>query len=815
MVNKPAESQTTSGEGPADREGGDPSSSARGGTSPGLPAGVELLGALPVPAAAPTPAPVAIPEAPAPVDEVRTPFDPPEVPGIRREVTRPLEGLAESAREAFRRSEEGEPFPPPRPSPTPPPPQTTQTSQVPEAPQVPQAPQAPQRPSESPPPLPRVQAHQSPPSTLTAPQGASQTASATPPPLPRVRPLQEASGAAEGLFGDEPELPELHLEEIHGGDPLSDKTVDIELPRLLKQQQEGSFSTDESATVEGAPLLDYQSDVAAKPPAAGDALRGDDGARIHLEAPLGDQRGSVFFRARVDDEDQAFTAVWTPDPPPEPPWAHVPDPRVVRPRTRATLDGAAVRVFERPKGNTVIDYLSDGERFLPAMAAIELGIELAEILESLHGAGQFLYDLDPSQIVIERGGRVRLYAINGFSRHGRTPSQVGVFAAPEVRRRLSYLIGAHSDVYAVALMVYALLARRSPIDQDLDPHLLVNPRVFRPECPLGIWPYLAPCLAASPSRRIGHARGLRHQLELARGRLLAEARAAENPEPIVLEAWAELHTGLGKARRGAAQQDRALAVTDEEGRVGLYLISDGVSRSRFGDGAFAAEQVELAALARWEALEKAGPAALGLTHPQRVDVLRQIARTAGKRISAEVNARHAPMANEPNQVMSATLAASFIAFGEATVANLGDSRSYLVRDGTIERISIDHDRATDALRMGLSFKEASEVRMGSALTRVVGRVVIDEEGNARPDPFDPEIFRVRLLPGDRLVLCSDGVSDFAAGPGASQAEAEQRMLETVLEYEDPARAAYELVVLANRAGGYDNISCVVIAAHPG
>lgn len=795
MVNKPAESQTTSGEGPADREGGDPPSSTPRGASNGHPAEVELLASLPTPPPAsppPRPAPVAIPEAPPPPAQAPVapaaaaqapvaqppvmqppfaqapePFEPPEIPGIRREVTKPLEGLAESAREAYRRSVEGEALPPP-------------------------------------------------PVTPVTMRGAPGPQSG-PPPLPSRAEVvgKEASGAAEGLFGDEPEVPEFHLQDLQGGDPLNEKTVDIELPRLLKQQQEGSVMTEESATVEGAPLMDPQTDFAAKPPTAGEALRGDDGARIKLEASLGDQRGSVFFRARVDDEEQAFTAVWTPDPPPEPPWGHVPDPRVVRPRTRVTLDGAAVRVFERPKGNTVIDYLSDGERFLPAMAAIELGIELAEILESLHGAGQFIYDLDPSQIVIERGGRVRLYAINGFSPHGRTSPQVGVFAAPEVRRRLSYLIGAHSDVYAVALMVYALLARRSPIDQDLDPHLLVNPRVFRPECPLGIWPYLAPCLAASPSKRIGHARGLRHQLELARGRLLAEARAAENPEPVVLEAWAELHTGLGKARRGAAQQDRALAVTDEEGRVGLYLISDGVSRSRFGDGAFAAEQVELAALARWEALEKAGPAALALSHPQRMDVLRQIARTAGKRISTEVNARHAPMANEPNQVMSATLAASFIAFGEATVANLGDSRSYLVRDGTIERISIDHDRSTDALRMGLAFKEAAEVRMGAALTRVVGRVVIDEDGSSRPDPFEPEMFRVRLLPGDRLVLCSDGVSDFAAGPGASQAEAEQRMLECVLEYEDPARAAYELVVLANRAGGYDNISCVVIAAHPG
>lgn len=625
------------------------------------------------------------------------------------------------------------------------------------------------------------------------------------------------TGAAEGLFDDEPFPPGLD-----GEDPLDEKTVDFELPNLTVKhtalEEKSALSTDESATIEGAPLYDEGPSAALTPPDAGAALDASDGkGQIRLEEPLGNQRGAAFYRARLRGEEQPFTAVWSADPPPEPPWGRIPDPRVVRPRALAVLERAAVRVFERPRGNTVVDYLGDGsERLLPAMATLELGIELAEILESLHGAGQFVYDLDPSHIVIERGGRMRLYAIHGLYPEGHLPDgPPGPYAAPEVRRRLSYLIGQHSDVYAVALVVYALLAKRAPIDIYTDPALLPSPRVFRPECPLGIWPYLQPCLTPTPGKRVGHARGLKMQLEHARRRLLAEASAADEPQPVVLEAWAELHTGLGKARRGAPQQDRALSVTDEEGNVGLYLIADGVSRSRYGDGAFAAEQVEASALARWNALEKAGPAALALSHAQRADVLRQISRSAGKRIAQEVNQRYTPLANEPNQVMSTTLAAAFVVDGEATVANLGDSRAYLIRDATIERITIDHDRTTDALRMGLSFYEAAEVRMGAALTRVVGRVSIDENGGCRPDPFDPEVFRVRLLPGDRLLLCSDGVPDFAAGAGASQAEAEKRMLACVLEHEDPARAAYELVVLANRAGGYDNISCVLIAAHAG
>lgn len=631
-------------------------------------------------------------------------------------------------------------------------------------------------------------------------------------------------------------------------EPLLEGTADLEVPRLglthdddgsglddregdAKESFEGAAEPFEEAaepfeeaeesiedvgiTVEGAPVVDHSgTELGPPPPAVGAVLRADNGMVVRLEDSLGEQNGNVFYRARIDGEDQPFTAVWTATRTREPPWDHLPDPRVVRPRCRVMMDRAVVRVFERPKGNTVIDYLGDDDRVLPAMATLELGVELAELLESVHGAGQYVHDFDPGQIVIERGGRVRFYAVGGLLPAGSMPvGPVGPFSAPEVRRRLRYRVGAHSDVYAVALLLYALLARRAPVDIELDPSLLVSPRVFRPECPLGIWPYLRPCLEANPVRRVGHARALRATLEQARQRLLNEARAAEAGADVFLEGCAEQHIGLGKARRGSGQQDRVVATTDERGRIGFYLIADGVSRSRFGDGAFAAEQVEVSALQRWSGLEKGGQSALELNHAQRVDIMKQIARSAGKRISAEVNAKHAPLANEPNQVMSATMCAMFVVDGEATVGNLGDSRAYLVRDGVIEQITIDHDRCTDALRMGLSFREAAQVQLASALTRVVGRVAIDDDGTSRPDPFEPEVFRLRLLPGDRILIASDGVTDFAAGAGGTCVESDRKMLEVVVQHPDPARAAFELMVLANRAGGFDNISCVVVAVH--
>jgi protein phosphatase len=644
-------------------------------------------------------------------------------------------------------------------------------------------------------------------------------------PVSTLPPLEVAARSLAALPGPPTLTPRSAYDDApFASGPLDEATADIEIARqhmdpLFSSEDSSKLPTDEGATVEGAPVEDHRTDIGPVPPAAGATLVADDHTVVQLEDSLGEQGGMVFYRARLlrdgADLGQPFTAVWTPQAPPEPVWSHLPDARLVRPRCRVTLERAAVRVFERPRGNTVIDFLADDEKLLGAMQVIELGIELAELLEAMHGAGCHLYDLDPSQIVIEKGGRVRLYAVGGLYAAGQLPrGSLGPFCAPEVRRRMSYRIGQAADVYSVALLLYALLAKRAPIEIDTDPSLLVSPRVFRPECPLGIWPLLRGCLELNPMRRVGHARGLRQTLERIKGRLLVELKATEDQVPVLLESWAELHTGITKARRGSNQQDRALAVTDESARTGLYVIADGVSRSRYGDGAFAAEQVEMSALQRWTGLEKGGPQALELEHAQRSDILKQISRSAGKKIASEINAKYAPIPNEPNQVMSATLVAAFVVNGDATVGNLGDSRAYLVRDGVIEQISIDHDRTTDALRLGLSFREAANVQMGTALTRVVGRVVIDDDGTCRADPFEPELFRLRLLPGDRLVLCSDGVADFVAGPGIPQVDQDEKIKQTVLEFEDPARAAFELVVLANRVGGYDNISCVVIAVHP-
>ena len=113
------------------------------------------------------------------------------------------------------------------------------------------------------------------------------------------------------------------------------------------------------------------------------------------------------------------------------------------------------------------------------------------------------------------------------------------------------------------------------------------------------------------------------------------------------------------------------------------------------------------------------------------------------------NARVFDMAQEPGKHgMGTTLVAALVDDGEYLVANIGDSRAYLVTVDGIRQISNDHSFVAEAVRRGQSLEEAMATPWRDALTRYVGT-----EGQAEVDVFGP--FPVR--DDSALILCSDGL----------------------------------------------------------
>ena len=129
----------------------------------------------------------------------------------------------------------------------------------------------------------------------------------------------------------------------------------------------------------------------------------------------------------------------------------------------------------------------------------------------------------------------------------------------------------------------------------------------------------------------------------------------------------------------------------------------------------------------------------------------------------------------------------------AQISHVGDSRAYLLRDGELKPVTEDHSLVAELVRSGdLTRAQASEHPQKNLITRALGA---EEE-------VDVDTVVLPVEPGDRLLLCSDGLSDMVPEPG---------MLEILTSHqEDPEKAARALVVAALEAGGADNITVVVV-----
>jgi protein phosphatase len=143
--------------------------------------------------------------------------------------------------------------------------------------------------------------------------------------------------------------------------------------------------------------------------------------------------------------------------------------------------------------------------------------------------------------------------------------------------------------------------------------------------------------------------------------------------------------------------------------------------------------------------------------------------------------------------MGATVVAAWVGEeGTAIVVNLGDSRAYLYRNGNLTQISRDHSVTQILIENGeITPAQAADHPSRSQVTRYVGM-----EGEALPD-----LAYVPLQPGDRLLLCSDGLSSFVPA---------ERLKKIVASVAGPRAICRNLVDAANEAGGGDNITALVV-----
>lgn len=227
-------------------------------------------------------------------------------------------------------------------------------------------------------------------------------------------------------------------------------------------------------------------------------------------------------------------------------------------------------------------------------------------------------------------------------------------------------------------------------------------------------------------------------------------------------------------------EDRWLAVAERE--LSLFIVADGMGGEMAG---------ELAS----EIVVETLPGMLRHRLAEFADLVSAPAASALRESLADLSRR---MRNESRgqpglDGMGSTVVAALVGDRHALIGHMGDSRAYLLRDGILRPLTKDHSIVQLLIDYGeIRPDEAAEHPARGQLSRYVGM-----DGESLPQVAAWEIF-----PGDRLLLASDGLTGMVRDDELSM---------ILRRHEHPEAACRRLIEAANAAGGWDNITAVVIA----
>jgi serine/threonine protein phosphatase PrpC len=404
--------------------------------------------------------------------------------------------------------------------------------------------------------------------------------------------------------------------------------------------------------------------------------------------------------------------------------------------------------------------------------ALNVAIQLCQAVSFVNRRGLRVNDICPDSVAYGSDGRIRLTGLDYVSNDNELQSEPifnDGYTAPEIYRAKK--VDKRADVFSVGALLYTCLTGERLESEawleEAGPVHFYPPHVVTPALEQAV----RRALVFNPAARWANVDALKAELVHLNGHIRVRSGVL---------------TDVGMVRE--LNEDSVMAVEYardsliEPSQNFLYVVADGMGGAEAGEMASA---IAVGAIRNYVegALKDGRGADIG-------QLLRDALEAANTRI-LEYQAEH-----PESRGMGSTGVSILISPPEAAVAWVGDSRGYFCDGAGLRQLTRDHSLVQRLIEIGqITAEEARHHEHKNVITRSLG---------ARPNgPAGAESVSLRLKRGDRLMLCSDGLT----------AHVEDKEIGEILRRQpDPYEAARELVVAANAGGGTDNVSVIVILA---
>ncbi|MBA3947693.1 MAG: Stp1/IreP family PP2C-type Ser/Thr phosphatase [Herpetosiphonaceae bacterium] len=235
-------------------------------------------------------------------------------------------------------------------------------------------------------------------------------------------------------------------------------------------------------------------------------------------------------------------------------------------------------------------------------------------------------------------------------------------------------------------------------------------------------------------------------------------------------------------------EEARLGLTDQLVNAGVYVVADGMGGHESGEVASRLAVLAISQTVSAQLAQLAADTTGGVTDDKLNDIVLKAAEAANQAVFQESQRRH----ND----MGTTLTFALVVGDRCMIGNVGDSRTYLLHEGKLQRITKDHSLVMRLVEVGqISEDEIYTHPHRNAILRSLGEKL----------QVEVDTFPLRLQPGDALLMCSDGEWEMVRNP---------RINEVLTATADPQAAVEQLIAEANQNGGEDNITAVLVRFAP-